>query len=256
MNHPLANPNCPDCNGRGKIKVPMKNKPPKERLCQCTYIGQMNRKLENTWQGLSKISPIQESPLLEYIDKRVWLTAEPTWLMSNLRHLVTRQPLEWKVKVITDKELMAAWLATAALAGVDILDKEAFEVTTYKLSIEDLVQPYDLVILRLGVKMARNSAMPEVLMEALALREHLEKATWVWDQPTRSLGEGHRCWSLEVQDELSRYERVKNTRSAAFSTAPKKQRTFEVSDVGTVQTPSSKRKVRGVRTLSQDMRRK
>lgn len=253
MTHPLADPNCPICKGFGQVRVPMKNKPPKSRLCECTFIGQMNRKLENTWQGLSKVQPIQESPLSNFIDKRVWLTAEPSWLMPHLRHIVTREPLNWRVKVITDKELMAAWLATAALAGVDILDKEAFEVTTYKLSIEDLVQPYDLVILRLGVKMARNSAMPEVLMEALALREHLEKATWVWDQPTRSLGEGHRCWSLEVQDELSRYERVKNTRTAAFSNTP--QRSFDVSEIGKASTPK-KRKVRGVRTLSQDMRRK
>jgi len=248
MNHPLANPNCKHCGGYGKLKIPMKNKPPKERMCECTYIGLMNRKLENTWEGLSSAPPIKESPLVSYIDKKMWLTAEPNWLVTHLRHIVTKQPLAWKVKVITDKELMAAWLATAALAGIDILDKEAFEVTTHKLSIEDLVQPYDLVILRLGVKMARNSAMPEVLMEALALRDHLKKATWVWDQQKRPLVEGHRCWSLEVQDELSRYERVNTVRQNSFSIssgAPKGQKPRQTRQRGT----------RTVRTLSQDMRK-
>jgi len=251
--HPLANPKCPDCGGVGQIRVPMKGKPPKSRLCECTYLGLMNKKLENTWQGLSKIRPINESPLLPYVDKKVWLTSDPNWLLLHLRHVVARQPLEWKVKVITDKELMAAWLATAALAGVDILDKEAFEVTTYKLSIEDLVQPYDLVVLRLGVKMARNSAMPEVLMEALSLRDHLNKATWVWDQPTRALTEGHRCWSLEVQDELSRYERI-NTARQQTTLSSQTTRAFSISD-GSPKKTNKTRKTRVVRTLSNDVRK-
>lgn len=248
MKHPLADPNCPHCKGLGQVRIPMKGKPPKSRLCECTYLGLMNRKLENTWQGLSKVRPIKESPMFPYVDKKVWLTSEPNWLFLHLRHIVTRQPLEWTVKVITDKELMAAWLATAALAGVDILDKEAFEVTTRKLSIEDLVEPYDLVILRLGVKMARNSAMPEVLMEALSLREHLNKATWVWDQPTRSLGEGHRCWSLEVQDELSRYERI-NTVRQHTTLSSQSQRTLSISDG----SPKPRKPNRRIRTLSNDV---
>jgi len=248
MKHPLADPNCPHCGGLGQIRIPMKGKPPKSRLCECTYLGLMNRKLENTWQGLSKVRPIKESPMFSFVNKKVWLTSEPNWLFLHLRHIVTRQPLEWKVKVITDKELMAAWLATAALAGVDILDKEAFEVTTRKLSIEDLVEPYDLVILRLGVKMARNSAMPEVLMEALSLRDHLNKPTWVWDQPTRSLGEGHRCWSLEVQDELSRYERINTVRqNTTLSSQP--QRTLSISNG----SPKPRKSNRIIRTLSNDV---
>ena len=71
------------------------------------------------------------------------------------------------------------------------------------------MQPYDLVIFRLGVKAARNTAMPEVLLEALALRDHLEKPTWVWDQPHRPLIEGHRCWSMQVQVELNAWSRVR-----------------------------------------------
>ena len=254
MKHPLADPNCPICKGFGQVRVPMKGKPPKSRLCECTYIGQMNRKLENTWKGLSNVPPIKESALSEYKNKNVWVTAEPKWLAHQLRYVVTRNPLNWKVKVITDKELMAAWLATAALAGVDILDKEAFEVTTYKLSIEDLVQPYDLVILRLGVKMARNSAMPEVLMEALALREHLEKPTWVWDQPNRSLTEGHRCWSLEVQDELNRYVRLNTLRSGQTTLSASNSRSFSIENVGTQR--KARNKPPRIRTLSQDSKRK
>ena len=246
MLHPLADPNCKECGGLGQVKVPMGNKPPKSRLCSCTYVGQMNRKLENSWEGLSQASPTESSPLLDHAKENLWITCEPSFLRRHLRHVITKNPFSWKVKVITDKELMAAWLATAALAGVDILDKEAFAITANKLSIEDLVQPYDLVILRLGVKMARNSAMPEVLMESLALRDHLRKPTWVWDQPTRALAEGHRCYSLEVAHELSRFHRINAARENNVRATN-----------GNNRSPAAiSRPVRGRRTLSQDMKRK
>ena len=53
MKHPLADPNCPICKGFGQVRVPMKGKPPKSRLCECTYIGQMNSKLEKKFKLIS-----------------------------------------------------------------------------------------------------------------------------------------------------------------------------------------------------------
>jgi len=240
MTHPLAKENCVVCSGTGKIQIPTKNAPPKERLCACTIEGNINRKLEYAWKGLSKGSPIKDCPLVEFVKKNLWVTAETGWLRNHLRHVAVRQPLSWRFKIITDKELIAAWLATAALAGVDIFDKEAFEIMASKFSIEDLVQPYDLVVLRLGVKMARNSALPEVLMEALSLREHLDLPTWVWDQPTKPLGEGHRCFSMEVFSELQRWDRINGYRRSNIS------RKKEI-------TPN---RARGVRTLSQERSKK
>ena len=217
MKHPHANPNCKACKGEGKIRILTKNAPPKEKLCDCTIASRLLKNADNGWYGVSSAPKVSESPLSEVLDSNVWMTAPIDWMKAHVRHIAIRKPLSWRYKVITDKELMASWLATAALAGVDILDKEAYEVTTAKLSIEDLVQPYDLVIFRLGVKAARNSAMPEVLLEALALRDHLELPTWVWDQPHRPLHEGHRCWSMQVQVELSAWARVKHNGVARVS---------------------------------------
>lgn len=246
--HPHANPKCRLCKGTGKVRIKTDNAPPKERMCNCTIASRLLKNADNGWYGVSSAPKVSESPLSDLTEDNVWVTGEMDWMKAHVRHVAIRKPLSWRYKVITDKELMASWLATAALAGVDILDKEAFEVTTAKLSIEDLVQPYDLVIIRLGVKAARNSAMPEVLLEALALREHLEKATWVWDQPSRPLHEGHRCWSMQVQVELDSWTRVRHNGVAKVSTPL-------VEDL--TPTLSMPRKPRNaIRTLSSSTRKK
>lgn len=40
-------------------------------------------------------------------------------------------------------------------------------------------------------------------METLNLREHEGLPTWVWDQPTYMLAEGHICYSEQLEDHLS-----------------------------------------------------
>ena len=247
MIHPHAKPDCPHCKGLGKIRLKNKNAPPKEKLCDCTIASRTLKNADNGWYGVSSAPKVLESPLSDLTETNVWITGGVDWMKAHVRHLAIRKPLSWKYKVVTDKELMASWLATAALAGVDILDKEAFEVTTAKLSIEDLVQPYDLVIIRLGVKSARNSAMPEVLLEALALREHLETATWVWDQPHRPFHEGHRCWSMNVQVELSSWERIRHNGVARVGSPL-------VDDL--TSTLSPKPRPNRIRTLSASTRKK
>ena len=246
--HPHADPKCRMCKGTGKVRIKTDNAPPKEKMCNCTIASRLLKNADNGWYGVSSAPKVSGSPLSDLTEDNVWVTGDMDWMKAHVRHIAIRKPLSWRYKVITDKELMASWLATAALAGVDILDKEAFEVTTAKLSIEDLVQPYDLVIIRLGVKAARNSAMPEVLLEALALREHLETATWVWDQPHRPLIEGHRCWSMNVQVELDSWTRVRHNGVAKVSTPL-------VEDL--TPTLSAPRKPRtNIRTLSSSTRKK
>lgn len=246
--HPHAKEDCPLCKGFGKIKVPVKNAPPKERLCDCTVAARLLANADRGWFGCSKAPTVKNSPLASHTENNLWITGEIEWMKAHMRHIAIRKPLSWKFKMITDKEIMASWLATASLAGVDLIDKEAFEITTNKLSIEDLVQPYDLVVFRLGVKAARNSAMPEVLLEALALREHLELPTWVWDQPSRPFHEGHRCWSMAVRLELAKWERVRADGTVRQRNAP------IIEDVG-VSKPRTQNRTR-TRTLSNSTRKK
>lgn len=115
---------------------------------------------------------------------------------------------------------MTAWLATAALKGSEILDAdvmfEASEVGLRKMTIADASIPHDLLVVRLGVKAARNQAMPEVLLEAINNRLHQEgKATWIWDQPDAPLAEGHLAFSHAVRDVVKDFIRVSPNSSDA-----------------------------------------
>jgi len=202
---------CPHCGGSGFILVPGKG-PPVQRLCPCALERDLIDNMERGMRRLSKQPPLikKGSPLLKYKDDNLWITASKRWFLPNLRHLVLQQKPTWYFKVITDSDMMTAWLSSAALKGQEILDPDAMEeaVSFRYLTLVDLVEPPELLIIRLGIKAARNVAMPEVFLEALSHRSHVGKPVWVWDTSTQPLDRGHLCYSAQVEDFLSDFERV------------------------------------------------
>jgi len=164
-------------------------------------------------KGLSKAPPIKGTPLMEALSENLWVTAGPEFL-AHLRHVVIRQPITWSFKVISDAELVTAWLSTIALRGQEILDADAYKVSTEFVSIPDLVVPPDLVVIRMGIKVARNAAASEVLAEAINTRIHVDKPTWIWDEPHNPLGPGHLFWSDYVSLILSELGHITNLSSA------------------------------------------
>ncbi len=128
--------------------------------------------------------------------------------MPHLRHIAVRRPATWMFRVISDAELVTAWLASVPLQGGEIIDADAYKVSTKYMTIPDLVSPPDLVILRMGVKVARNEAASEVLAEAINTRLHERKPTWFWEDPLNPLTAGHLFYSREVERSMSGWEVV------------------------------------------------
>ena len=75
--------------------------------------------------------------------------------------------------------------------------------------VATVLMPPGLLVIRMGVKVARNQASPEVLAEAVNLRSHSGKPTWIWDEPTHPLGPGHLFWSDAVADIVGEWEQIK-----------------------------------------------
>ena len=115
---------------------------------------------------------------------------------------------DWDFKVVSDADLITSWLASVALKGADLLDPDAASISTRFITLVDLIDPPKFLVIRLGVKKARNVAMSEVLLEALTHRHHNGKVTWITDQPNDPLGETHRCWSPELSMYLRDWEQV------------------------------------------------
>jgi hypothetical protein len=139
----------------------------------------------------------------------MWVTAPRGVFQAHLRHVAIRKPPSWGFQVVTDAQLMTAWLATAALRGAEIFDADAVKISLTHATLVDLVEPPTLLIVRLGVKAARNEAMPEVLLEALTHRDHINEPTWLWDEPHHPLDGGtHLSYSDQVAAFLAEWPRL------------------------------------------------
>jgi hypothetical protein len=202
------NPECNVCGGSGMVQGPPDPPhPPSFDRCECALRKDILANVERGYPGLSVAPVIEKSPLLGQHAANVWVTTGQTFF-SHLRHVAVRQPATWSFKVISDAELVTAWLATAGLGSGEIIDPDAYRVSTKYMTIPDLVSPPDLVVIRMGIKVARNVAAPEVLAEAINTRLHDRKPTWVWDSKASPLDAGSLFWSTEVASILSSFHRL------------------------------------------------
>jgi len=213
-------PDCPLCGGSGMVESDRKEPhPPYYERCGCVLRRDVLENVERGMKGLSHAPKIKTSPLLDRTGENLWITAGKEF-EAHLRHVAVRQPASWFFRVTSDAELVTAWLATTALQGGEIIDPDAYMVSTKFLTIPDLVVPPDLVVIRMGIKVARNSAAPEVLAEAIQTRFHEGKPTWLWDDPGHPLNAGHLFWSSEVGRVLSGWDRVSSLDAAQQSRTP------------------------------------
>jgi hypothetical protein len=181
--------------------------PPRFRRCDCVIRLDILQNVEKAMVGLSEAPPIRSTPLLDREEENLWITAGHDFL-SHLRHVGVRQPITWFLKVVTDADLTTSWLASIALQGKEILDADAYKVSTKHITIPDLVVPPDLLVIRMGVKVTRNAAAAECLGEALNIRHHEGKPTWLWDEPLHPLDAGHLFWSDQVARTLKGWDHV------------------------------------------------
>lgn len=206
-----ADPDCPQCGGRGFIYgASMLDG---GRSCDCTLDFLRRQNMEKIWKSLSGAKDVPElranPPLLMLTNRDLWITAKESVFRAHLKAVCYAKHPMWDAKVASDKDLVKAWLNTAYAQGHKIYDTEIDNVTVSAMYIDELVEPYDLVVLMLGVKEAPNKEAPNVLLEALQTRRHLGRPTWVVDQPQRRVDRiEHRCYSEQLEGMLSHWPHV------------------------------------------------
>ena len=206
----VPNPQCPECQGTGLVELdPTPPHPPSFSRCECVLRQDILANVERGLTGLSRAPVVPGSLLIGRQASNLWVTAGDEFL-SHLRHVAIRQPSIWLFRVVSDAELVTAWLASVALKGGEIIDPDAYMVSTKYLTVPDLVEPPDLVVVRMGIKVARNAAASEVLAEALNTRSHAGKPTWLWDSPSQPLTVGHLFHSPEVERALGGWAHLRS----------------------------------------------
>jgi len=200
---------CEKCFGTGSLDAGVDTRGvPLTKPCTCQVARDIIRNLNTAWAGLSSAAKVDETPLSGRLDSNLYITATDDTLRAHLRHVGLRAGPYWFFKVATDSDLMTAWLSSAAMVGKEILDPDVAPVSADKATLVDLTDPPELLIIRLGVKSARNSAMSEVLLEALYHRAHVGKPTWVMDQPTRRFDPSHMAFSEDSLRHIQQWEHV------------------------------------------------
>lgn len=196
-------PSCKKCAGRGVVPIQSESGPPAYVACRCVIPTQIVRGMERAWPGLPRAELVKDSPLDDYIGRDTWVTCGTRLFSSYLKRTAINQGAGWRFRVVTDSDLMAAWLGALTVNGVEILDRDMQEMTIKSLpalSLVALIDPWPFMVIVLGVKASKNESMPDVLIEALAHRTHLGKITWLVDQPYKKLEFGHRCYSDNVRE--------------------------------------------------------
>ena len=206
--------NCPKCRGRGVVSMDVEGWPGgAAQNCDCVFRRDLVSNVKRVWQVLLSVESVEFSPLLAMTGQSLWITASNYALRRHLRYVAFRMGTQWDARVIADATLMTAWLSTAKnVKDPDVLtmreDETRDRPSDHFMTLVDLAVPFDLLIIRLGVKAAKNREMSNVLIEAINERELIGKPTWVVDSPTKPLGPGHICYSDMVVDLLEGFRRV------------------------------------------------
>ena len=199
---------CKKCGGYGYTQVDGGHYGiPQAVPCECQLNRALDIQAEKAFINLSKY-PVKKSVLTGKITESLVITAEHSDFLLHLRGALHKhkRPQEL-VKVVSDAECMSAWLGSIKLSGMEVADPD-FQANLKVFSLSDLAEPPKLLVINTGIKMARNSAMSEVLHETLTIRQFLNKPTWVVQPPDRPIQEGHIAWSRPVEDALDGWERI------------------------------------------------
>lgn len=205
MSRHYADPNCPKCKGAGFIYPKSLLVLPGEkggRHCDCMLDALRLQNMDRVWQGLSKAREIPDlrdnPPLRKLVDRNLWITAPDVIFQAHLKAVAFRMTDMWDAKVLGDNELPASWLGTARASGAKIFDVEVDKSTSKYLTIEDAVVPPGLCIIKLGVKHTPNKESANTLLEAIGIRQHMGKPTWIVDQPDRRIDMEHHTFYSQI----------------------------------------------------------
>ncbi len=84
----------------------------------------------------------------------------------------------WSAQFVTDLDLISVYVGSTNYRSRPVSDRDAGKHKIYN-SLDDLLCDADLTVFRIGLIEHQNKAAANVLAEALSLRHHLGKPSWV-----------------------------------------------------------------------------
>lgn len=188
----LPDKSCARCGGSGRRYKDGDHGQTSES-CPCVIQGQILYNMKFTWPLMLKVPSRQKTPLTELAKdgSNAWIVSEEPVLASHLRCMIADiaydedNPHFW-VEYRSDKDVVEAWLKTAQLTGVEIIDADVAlsSVTSHDpRSIKEFALRADLMVIQLGKKLAANKETDTTFVEALEFRIDEGLATWIVVHP-------------------------------------------------------------------------
>ena len=130
----------------------------------------------------------------DWTTKDVFLEGDWTECCRHLKWVLAgkyRTTPNFNYRIVDDAKLLKVWLGDYAYKSRSMANRDRVEVYN---NLADLLEDPSLVIIRLGVMAYANRAAGDVFYEALQVRSHLGKPTWVCEGSIL-YAPGHRFYS-------------------------------------------------------------
>jgi len=169
---------CDLCGGLGWITV---NDLTRSK-CRCAYARELKAHItKDVAMALSlESSPFYEEGVTDLTQFNLFIkVADIPALLPHLKWVLTFKGLSFKTARVTDAQLKEVWVGDQSYAMRS--KKERDDVVTFNCLADLIGAEYHLVIIQLGY-VRKNVRLPDIILEALMLREALGLSTWIVEQ--------------------------------------------------------------------------
>ena len=157
---------------------------PVRKPCKCN--------LHRTWRkrlgdDIYYQPDIEDSPLIGRTGDNLWIKGHRALLLGHIRAAIMRQErgTMFRLRPVTDFDVREARFHSGQSVDEDGV---AITGTTVYTSVTDLMDGPHLIILYLGVHRSSNKMLPDIISEALSIREYRNAPTWVVTPPAGFTG--------------------------------------------------------------------
>ena len=205
----------PGCGGRGYFLIDETT----VRPCRNLYIKQLTQHLGTEISISNHVtkSPLYEMgeqpgdpPKVDRTEENLVLRVESWYsLLPHLKWTLGCKGLDFRFKILTDLEVVTVKVGATSKDSQGKTRAESDEVFNH---IGDLIEDYDLLILKVGQMGYKNRAAAGALYELLLIRESQRRPVWVvidgekpWDTMNPDTQSYGYSYSSEVQSYLNRW---------------------------------------------------
>lgn len=204
-----GNPACSRCRGVGDVQI-------EGVWVHCVCVARLSKvqRVRACWPPdvlrAAGRNEVRQSALDGRLGENLRIRAERSVLVSHLARAVVAAGRIELVRIASDADLVDAWLANVGGIRDDEAAGHRGEQEARYRNVSDLVAPPKLLVLYVGVRAARLADLPDLILEAIQVRQQRGLATWVVDTVDRPMGEG-RCpaWREDLAAQLAGWPTVR-----------------------------------------------